>query len=112
MLLRSINAKRAVIYDPALGIRNLALQDLSKHFTGVVLELSPAANFQKVDATVPIHLSSLWSQMSGFSSALIQVTERLLADRTERIRIGTAGQALYQERFEIRHTIQALRGAR
>jgi ATP-binding cassette, subfamily B, bacterial CvaB/MchF/RaxB len=73
VVLQSINAKTAVIHDPALGIRKLAISELSKHFTGVVLELSPAASFRPIQAKAPVHLSSLWSRMSGLWKALAQV---------------------------------------
>jgi ATP-binding cassette, subfamily B, bacterial CvaB/MchF/RaxB len=73
VVLRTITAKFAIIHDPALGIRTLSLADVSKHFTGVVLELTRAANFQQVKARAPIRLSSLWSQMTGLSGALLQV---------------------------------------
>jgi ATP-binding cassette subfamily B protein RaxB len=73
VVLRSVNAKRAVIHDPGIGIRRLPLEEVSKHFTGVVLELAPAADFRPVQARAPVHLSSLWSQMSGLWSALLQV---------------------------------------
>jgi ATP-binding cassette subfamily B protein RaxB len=73
VVLRKITAKTAVIHDPAVGVRRLPLSDVSKHFTGVVLELTPAADFRPVRAKAPIHLSSLWSQMSGLGSALVQV---------------------------------------
>jgi ATP-binding cassette, subfamily B, bacterial CvaB/MchF/RaxB len=73
VVLRSVNAKTAVIHDPALGVRKLPISELSKHFTGVVLELSPAASFRPIEAKAPIHLSSLWSRMSGLWKALAQV---------------------------------------
>ena len=73
VVLRSMTAKAATIHDPALGVRILPLSEVSKHFTGVVLELSPAAAFRPVHAKAPIHLSSLWSQMTGLWSALAQV---------------------------------------
>jgi len=73
VVLQSIGAKTAVIHDPALGVRKLATSELSKHFTGVVLELSPAASFRPIEAKAPVHLSSLWSRMSGLWNALAQV---------------------------------------
>jgi ATP-binding cassette, subfamily B, bacterial CvaB/MchF/RaxB len=73
VVLDSINAKRAVIHDPAIGVRKLPLSEISRHFTGVALELTPAAKFRPIHARAPIHLSSLWSQMTGMSSALAQV---------------------------------------
>ena len=42
VVLRSVSANAAIIHDPALGVRKLLLSEVSKHFTGVVLELSPA----------------------------------------------------------------------
>jgi ATP-binding cassette subfamily B protein RaxB len=63
VVLRSISAKTAVIHDPALGVRKLPISELSKHFTGVVLELAPAASFRPIEAKAPVHLSSLWSRM-------------------------------------------------
>jgi ATP-binding cassette, subfamily B, bacterial CvaB/MchF/RaxB len=73
VVLRSISAKTAIIHDPALGVRKLPISELSKHFTGVVLELSPAASFRPIEAKAPVHLSSLWSRMSGLWHALAQV---------------------------------------
>jgi ATP-binding cassette, subfamily B, bacterial CvaB/MchF/RaxB len=73
VVLRSIGAKSAVIHDPAIGIRTLPLADLSKHFTGVVLEFAPAAHFRPVEAKAPMRLSNLWSRMTGMTSALAQV---------------------------------------
>ena len=52
VVLNSISAKGAVIHDPAIGVRKLPLPDVSKHFTGVVLELTPAASFRPVVASV------------------------------------------------------------
>jgi ATP-binding cassette subfamily B protein RaxB len=73
VVLRSITSKAVVIHDPAVGVRTLPIADVSKHFTGVVLELTPAASFRAVHARAPIHLSSLWSQLTGFWSAFLQV---------------------------------------
>jgi len=73
VVLRAVTAKHAVIHDPAVGIRTVPLAELSKHFTGVVLELMPAANFRRVEARAPIRLSSLWSQITGLWGALLQV---------------------------------------
>ena len=62
-----------MIHDPAIGVRKLPPAEVSKHFTGVVLELTPAASFHPVHARAPIRLSSLWSQMTGMGGALAQV---------------------------------------
>ena len=72
VVLRSVGRK-VVIHDPAVGIRSLPLAEASKHFTGVVLELSPAATFHRVQAKAPIRLSSLWSRITGLTPAIAQV---------------------------------------
>src|SRR4051794_25703599 len=40
VVLRSVSKSGAVIHDPAVGVRTLPLADLSRHFTGVALELT------------------------------------------------------------------------
>ena len=62
-----------MIHDPAIGVRTLPLAEVSKHFTGVVLELAPATNFRVVHARAPVRLSSLWSRMTGFATAFLHV---------------------------------------
>jgi ATP-binding cassette subfamily B protein RaxB len=79
VVLRSINNRHAVVYDPGAGIRKLTLSELSKHFTGVVLELAPAGTFRPIEAKAPIGLSSLWSRMTGLWSGIIQVLVLSLA---------------------------------
>jgi len=43
VVLRSADARGAVIHDPAFGVRKLGNDQISKHFTGIALELSPIA---------------------------------------------------------------------
>ena len=45
----------------------------------------------------------------GDAVAILEATERLLANPVERGRMGSAAKALYQERFDVGHTIAALR---
>lgn len=73
VVLKRVRGGKAVIHDPALGARTYSLDDLSRHFTGVVLELSPSASFEKVSARAPISLNSLWSRMSGLWPAMFQI---------------------------------------
>lgn len=73
VVLSSVRAGSAVIHDPAAGVRALSLAELSKHFTGVVLELTPAAGMRPVEARASMRLSSLWSRMTGLTSAIVQV---------------------------------------
>lgn len=73
VVLKSVRNGKAVIHDPAAGARTYSLDDLSKHFTGVALELTPSDTFEKVTARAPIKLTSLWSKMVGFWPAFFQI---------------------------------------
>lgn len=79
VVLKSVARGKAVIHDPAMGSRTYSLDELSRHFTGVVLELSPSASFQKVTQKAPIRLTSLWSRMTGFWPAFFQILALSLA---------------------------------
>jgi ATP-binding cassette subfamily B protein RaxB len=43
VVLKSATAREAVIHDPAGGLRRMPMAELSKHFTGIALELTPAS---------------------------------------------------------------------
>ena len=45
----------------------------------------------------------------GDLEGMVAAADSLLDDSTERARLGAAASALYQERFDVRHTISALR---
>ena len=70
VVLKSVNARRAVIYDPAQGVLTLPLKTLSQHFTGVALELTPTHAFQPRDRQPSLRLSDLWSGVSGLKRSL------------------------------------------
>jgi len=73
VVLKSVGRREAVIHDPASGVKTLSLDEFSKHFTGVVLEVAPSERFEPVTARAPMKLSMLWSRMRGSWPALIQV---------------------------------------
>src|ERR1700754_4823733 len=73
VVLKSIGRKTATIHDPAVGVRTMSLDQFSKHFTGVVLELARAEGFEPISAKAPIKLSFLWSRLRGFPVALTQI---------------------------------------
>jgi ATP-binding cassette subfamily B protein RaxB len=59
VVLKSANRGRAVIFDPARGRATRRLRDISGNFTGVALELSPTARFQRRRERQPLRLLSL-----------------------------------------------------
>lgn len=73
VVLERLNGRTAIILDPASGRRTISLVKLSRHFTGVALELTPSPDFKPVDARVTTRLSDLWSRLSGYRAAMAQV---------------------------------------
>ena len=79
VVLRAVRRDRAVVDDPALGRRVLTTAELSKHFTGVVLEMVPTAEMAPVTAKSTTRLRDLWSRIEGFWPAFGQVLGLSLA---------------------------------
>ncbi len=69
----------AVIHDPAQGLRRMKLAELSRHFTGVLLELSPAADFAPRVERQQIRASQLLGQVTGLKRSLLQIFVLALA---------------------------------
>lgn len=61
------------VLDPAWGRRRMGLEEFSKHFTGVALELTPSAGFDPPDLRRRVRLSDLWSRISGWKRAAFQL---------------------------------------
>ena len=73
VVLKSVGSKGAEILDPARGERKLSFNEISKHFTGVALELTPSPNFEKKDQIEKVRLNDLWSSLQGFTPMIIQM---------------------------------------
>ena len=73
VVLRSATAREAVIHDPAGGLRRLPMAELSKHFTGIALELTPAPGFRPIDERRRVKLADLTGRISGLGRSLSQV---------------------------------------
>lgn len=72
VVLTRVRKDRVEIIDPGIGRRSLKLTKLSDHFTGIALELSPAADFQPVTDRIRPKLSDLWSSLVGAKRAVAQ----------------------------------------
>ncbi|MBZ5777369.1 peptidase domain-containing ABC transporter, partial [Rhizobium sp. VS19-DRK62.2] len=55
------------------GQRRLSLNEASKHFTGIALELTPATTFRKRKVVERVRLADLWSRSAGFIPSLLQI---------------------------------------
>ena len=73
VVLKSADSRGAVIHDPAFGVRRLSLAEVSKHFTGIALELSPTAEFRPADERRRIRLRDLMGKVTGLRRSLTQV---------------------------------------
>ena len=72
VVLEKVERGRALIHNPASNTKWMPLQEVSKHFSGVALELRPTADFDRQDNRERLRLSQLWSSMTGLKRALVQ----------------------------------------
>lgn len=64
---------RYTINDPAHGTRIIGEAELSRMFTGVVLELTKTSIFRTQRLKSPLRISQLWSSIHGVRGAIISV---------------------------------------
>ncbi|NOU51306.1 peptidase domain-containing ABC transporter [Pseudoalteromonas sp. JBTF-M23] len=73
VVLKKANEKRIVIHDPASGEKTFTLEEASKHFTGIALELTPTKNFEKQEAKPSLKFSDFWSRITGLKRSLVLI---------------------------------------
>ncbi len=73
VVLKEVKGNKVTIHDPAVGVRTWKLDEISKHFTGVALELTPTPEFKPEKIEKRAKLSDFWSRISGLKSVLIQI---------------------------------------
>ncbi|HUP28753.1 MAG TPA: peptidase domain-containing ABC transporter [Usitatibacter sp.] len=73
VVLKSADARGAVIHDPASGMKRISTAELSRHFTGIALELSPTARFRAADERRRVRIRDLMGPVVGLKRALAQV---------------------------------------
>ncbi len=79
VVLVALQRGEAVIHDPARGVLRLKLAELSRHFSGVLLELQPAADFQPVRQRQQVSLRQLLGPVRGLKRSLAQIFTLALA---------------------------------
>lgn len=72
VLKRSLG-RQVVIFDPAFGTRKLPLSEVSKHFTGIALELTPTIEFQPQPPAPRLSLSTLTGRVTGVWTSIAQI---------------------------------------
>ncbi|WP_243042860.1 peptidase domain-containing ABC transporter [Dyella sedimenti] len=73
VVLQRVRRGIAIVHDPAQGIRQLPLAEVSQHFTGVALELRPSADFSPIRERQPVALRALTGRPHGVVPALFQI---------------------------------------
>lgn len=73
VVLKSVSAKYAVVHDPAVGERRMAMDEFARHFTGIALELTPTAQFEPKEECRQFSLFFLMGRVVGLRRSLIQV---------------------------------------
>ena len=79
VVLKRVARGIAEIHDPARGAVTMPIAELGRHFTGIVLELTPNDHFQPVHAREPIRLRALVGEIIGWRPALVQIFSLALA---------------------------------
>jgi len=73
VVLAKVGKGKVAILDPAFGERRMPLSEVSDHFTGVALELTPAAGFKPQKAAPTISARQLTGPVRGLWRALAQI---------------------------------------
>jgi ATP-binding cassette subfamily B protein RaxB len=73
VVLKSRSRRRAVLHDPAFGVRRMPLTQLATHFTGVALELAPDAGFAAAVSPPRTSWRRLLGRVVGLQRNLLQL---------------------------------------
>ncbi len=73
VVLKSATMNGITIVDPGSGQLRLSIEEASKHFTGVALELTPSPSFASGSSRAGLKLSDLWRRSVGLEPSLVQL---------------------------------------
>jgi len=73
VVLARVGKDHVIIHDPATGKRRINLPELSRSFTGVVLELRPDADFKPEKRRSRVSLWSFFRQVKGLGMPLAEL---------------------------------------
>ncbi|MES2103337.1 MAG: peptidase domain-containing ABC transporter [Pseudomonadota bacterium] len=79
VVLKEVSTKTVTIHDPAFGVRKLSMEEVSRSFTGVALELWPNVGFKPQQEKAPIKLRSLMGRVTGLGKSFGQILLLALA---------------------------------
>lgn len=73
VVLKKVTRKGLFIHDPATGARSVGMDEVSRAFTGVALEMGPAAGFKPSAPPPSIRFRDLIGRVEGLLGAGVQV---------------------------------------
>ncbi len=73
VVLTRVGARAATIHDPASGRRKIALEEVSRRFTGVALEAWATEGFERKTERARIRVFDLLRRTEGFAPAAVQI---------------------------------------
>jgi len=73
VVLTAVRGNMATLHDPARGVRRMKLDEVSRHFTGIALELTPAADFKPKLERQTVTLKQLLGPVRGLKRSLAQI---------------------------------------
>ncbi len=73
VVLKKVTSGFVFIHDPAFGEKKLSLQQASKHFTGIALELTPNSQFKPQEAQIKMRLRDFFSRIENLVPSLFKV---------------------------------------
>ncbi len=79
VVLTGVGKDSVSLHDPARGARTVAFAEFSKHFTGIVLELTPTPSFSKRKSIERFSIWAIIGSARGFRSALMRLIALALA---------------------------------
>ena len=73
VVLKKVCGNNVVIHNPAIGVVKYKMAEVSQHFTGVAMELTPTIDFEKKKNRTKLYLSDLWGSIKGLFLPLVQI---------------------------------------
>jgi ATP-binding cassette subfamily B protein RaxB len=73
------HGRGVLLHDPARGAVRMPLAEVSKHFTGIALELTPTPQFTRQEARQRVRLRDMMGQVVGLQRSLAQILLLALA---------------------------------
>lgn len=70
VVLVSVKQNRAILHDPARGRRKVGMEEMSKYFTGIALEVWPGSTFAAQPTSHQFSLRSLAAKVHGLKGML------------------------------------------